>query len=237
LKLKARQGQKQRAAAAGAGCRYKHKLKPPAKQRGSARDTALGASTKAKLGLLLFLFPLSSFLLSSRSPHIPQLLSLCVLPVYRLLETEEERRGEEYTRYRSPVVHHLPPVLLATTTTTTTTTKMKSIHCLLLALLPAALAAPAPAPVQAAAAPHPMITARASLTDRTPTRVQERDIISSIAGLGTYLSSVLGTFPSYVASGVPNFFQDFPTGAAVESSLGISDSDLAATPTQVLNIP
>jgi hypothetical protein len=135
------------------------------------------------------------------------------------------------------VVHHLPPVLLATTTTTTTTTKMKSIHCLLLALLPAALAAPAPAPVQAAAAPHPMITARASLTDRTPTRVQERDIISSIAGLGTYLSSVLGTFPSYVASGVPNFFQDFPTGAAVESSLGISDSDLAATPTQVLNIP
>jgi len=130
------------------------------------------------------------------------------------------------------VVHHLPPVLLATTTT-----KMKSIHCLLLAALPAALAAPAPAPVQAAAAPHPMITARASLTDRTPTRVQERDIISSIAGLGTYLSSVLGTFPSYVASGVPNFFQDFPTGAAVESSLGISDSDLAATPTQVLNIP
>ena len=114
---------------------------------------------------------------------------------------------------------------------------MKSIQCLVLALLPAALAAPAPAPVQAAAAPHPMITARASLTDRTPTRVQERDIISSIAGLGSYLSSVLGTYPSYVASGVPNFFQDFPTGAAVESSLGISDSDLAATPTQVLNIP
>jgi len=114
---------------------------------------------------------------------------------------------------------------------------VSSIQYLLLALLPVAFAAPAPAPVQVVAAPHPMITARASLTDRTPTRVQERDIISSIEGLGSYLSSVLGTFPSYVASGVPNFFQDFPTGTAVESSLGISSNDLAAAPTQVLNIP
>lgn len=115
---------------------------------------------------------------------------------------------------------------------------MISIPHLLLALLPAvALAAPAPAPVAAAVPPHPMITARASLTDRTPTRVQQRNIVSSIEGLGSYVSSVLGTFPSYVASGVPNFFQDFPTGSAVASSLGISSSDLAATPTQVLNIP
>ncbi|KAF4637202.1 hypothetical protein G7Y89_g882 [Cudoniella acicularis] len=105
---------------------------------------------------------------------------------------------------------------------------------ILLGLLPVALAAPAADPVTEA---HPMITARATLTDRTPTKVQERDIISSIEGLGSYLSSVLGTFPSYVASGVPNFFQDFPTGTAVESSLGISSTDLAATPTQVLNLP
>lgn len=111
------------------------------------------------------------------------------------------------------------------------------IPLLLLALLPAlALAAPAPAPV-AVAAPHPMITPRALLTDRTPSRVEERDIISSIEGLGSYLSSVIGTYPSYIASGVPNFFQDFPTGSAVESSLGISDSDIAAIPTQVLIIP
>lgn len=112
-----------------------------------------------------------------------------------------------------------------------------SFESLLLALLPVALAAPAPAPAHVVRIAHPMITARASLTDRTPTRVQERDIVSSIEGLGSYLSSVLGTYPSYVASGVPNFFQDFPTGTAVESSLGISSSDLAATPTQVLNIP
>lgn len=106
----------------------------------------------------------------------------------------------------------------------------------LFALLPAAvLAIPAPAPVVDAA--HPMITARATLVDRTPTPVEQRDIVDSITGLGGYLSSLLGTFPSYVASGVPNFFQDFPTGSAVASSLGISSSDLAATPTQVLNIP
>ena len=116
---------------------------------------------------------------------------------------------------------------------------VRPIPSVLLALLPVALAAPAPAPAAiprpVTAVPHPMITARAELSDRA--ELQDRDIISSIAGLGSYLSSVVGTYPSYIASGVPNFFQGFPTGSAVESSLGISDSDLAATPTQVLNIP
>lgn len=117
-----------------------------------------------------------------------------------------------------------------------------SLSHVLLALLPIALAAPAPAPapIQVAVVPHPMITPAPSLTDRTPSKVR-RDIVSDaksdVEGLGTYLSSVLGTFPSYVASGVPNFFQGFPTGSAVESSLGINDDDLKATPTQVLNIP
>jgi hypothetical protein len=110
-----------------------------------------------------------------------------------------------------------------------------SVFNALLALLPVALAAPAPIPV--AVAPHPMITPPPTLVDRTPSRVQGRDVLSSIEGLETYLSGVLGSFPSYVASGVPNFFQDFPTGTAVQSTLGISSSDLAATPTQVLNIP
>jgi len=104
----------------------------------------------------------------------------------------------------------------------------------LLALVPLALAAPAPAPVAIPVPPHPMITARARLEDRN---LEKRDIFSTIKGAESYLTSVLGTFPSYVASGVPNFFQGFPTGGDVQSSLGISDSDLAATPTQVLNIP
>lgn len=87
------------------------------------------------------------------------------------------------------------------------------------------------------AVPHPMITAAPSLVELAPSKVQGRDIVSDIGGLGSYLSSVVGTYPSYIASGVPNFFQGFPTGTAVQSSLGLSDGDLAATPTQVLNIP
>jgi len=117
----------------------------------------------------------------------------------------------------------------------------------LLTLLPIALAAPAPAPIQVAAARHAMITPAPSLADRQAARIQ-RDIISDaksgfseatsdIAGFATYLSGAIGSFPSYVASGVPNFFQDFPTGSAVEKSLGISDGDLDAAPTQVLNVP
>lgn len=91
--------------------------------------------------------------------------------------------------------------------------------------------------IEAAIIPHPMITPAPSPVQRDATRVQNRGIVSDVEGVGSYLSSILGTFPSYVASGVPNFFQDFPTGTAVQSSLGISDSELAATPTQVLNIP
>ncbi|KAK1761235.1 phosphatidate phosphatase APP1 [Echria macrotheca] len=74
----------------------------------------------------------------------------------------------------------------------------------------------------------------------TPTAViiQQRAAVSEwdsyvgsiVSGLGTSVSS-------YIASGVPQFFQDLPTGTAVEKSLGISDSDLAAKPTQVLNLP
>ena len=36
---------------------------------------------------------------------------------------------------------------------------------------------------------------------------------------------------------MPNFFQDFPTGDKVQSELGIDDQQLAALPTQVLNVP
>jgi hypothetical protein len=107
-----------------------------------------------------------------------------------------------------------------------------------LALLPIALAVPAPTPLPAPVAiAHPLVTPGPSLTDRTPSRVQERDVIDSITGLGGYVASLVGSFPSYVASGVPQFFQDLPTGTAVQSSLSLSDNDLDALPTQVLNIP
>ena len=146
-------------------------------------------------------------------------------------------RFPDFARTKKEAAHRPPSIIV--------------MYLPLLALLPVVLAAPAPAPAPIAVpvavpGPHyPLITPPPSLTDRNLRNFQERGIVSSvvsdatsdIAGLGSYLSSAIGTFPSYIASGVPNFFQDFPTGSAVESSLGISDSDLAATPTQVLNVP
>ncbi|KAF2108346.1 hypothetical protein BDV96DRAFT_504686 [Lophiotrema nucula] len=69
-----------------------------------------------------------------------------------------------------------------------------------------------------------------------------RNIISDIAsGADNFvhsLGSVLGTdLPSYFISGIPGYFQDFPSGSDVASSLGINDDDLKATPTEVLNVP
>ncbi|KAI0830913.1 hypothetical protein F5Y06DRAFT_281832 [Hypoxylon sp. FL0890] len=85
---------------------------------------------------------------------------------------------------------------------------------------------------RAAPPPHPMITPAPDLRDR----VAQRDFDP-----GSYVNSVISNLgsdvSSYIASGVPQFFQDFPSGQAVESSLGINDTALAATPTQVLNIP
>ncbi|KAJ7103141.1 hypothetical protein B0H15DRAFT_196460 [Mycena belliarum] len=107
----------------------------------------------------------------------------------------------------------------------------------LLPLLSYASASPTPLPgatpvsANAAVRPPPQPTVfnsilgqRGLLDDAT------KDINSVLKGLGSAI-------PSYVASGVPNFFQDFPTGTAVQSSLGLSDSDVAALPTQVLNLP
>jgi hypothetical protein len=96
----------------------------------------------------------------------------------------------------------------------------------------------------------PLITASPVLNEATKTHLnlRQRDIISDIksdvqgiasdvqSDIGGILSS-LGNIPSYVASGVPNFFQDFPTGDKVVSSLGLDDDQLAALPTQALNIP
>lgn len=59
------------------------------------------------------------------------------------------------------------------------------------------------------------------------------DIQSDVDGV----LSDLGNVPSYVASGVPDYFQNLPTGDSVASSLGLSDEQLAAEPTQALNIP
>ncbi|KAL8794676.1 MAG: hypothetical protein Q9195_002751 [Heterodermia aff. obscurata] len=95
------------------------------------------------------------------------------------------------------------------------------------------------------AAEHPMITPSPSLQDPTRTVKLRRGVVSDIKShlsgaeskIAGYVGSELSGLPSYVASGVPNFFQNFPTGDAVKSSLGLDDSQIAALPTQVLNIP
>lgn len=43
--------------------------------------------------------------------------------------------------------------------------------------------------------------------------------------------------PSFFTEGIPNWFQDFPTGSEVLSKLGVGDDSLASKPTEVLNIP
>ena len=68
--------------------------------------------------------------------------------------------------------------------------------------------------------------------------ILKRDIFSDFKqDTGGFLSELRSKIPAYVASGVSNFFQDFPTGDKVRKSLGIDDSQVSALPTKVLNIP
>lgn len=84
---------------------------------------------------------------------------------------------------------------------------------------------------------QPLITPSPSSWDPTKTEKFRRGIISDIGNdIGGVLSELGSNIPSYVASGVPNFFQGFPTGDGVKSSLGIKDDEVAALPTQVLNL-
>lgn len=87
----------------------------------------------------------------------------------------------------------------------------------------------------------PLITPSPASWDPTKTYNRRRDILDDLKDkakeqIGDVLSQ-LGNIPSYVASGVPNFFQDFPGSDKVQSSLGIDDDQIAALPTQVLNVP
>lgn len=70
----------------------------------------------------------------------------------------------------------------------------------------------------------------------------KRGLVSDLTSdLDSYVNSIfsdLGTaIPSYVSNGLLPNLENLPTGSAVASSVGVSSSDLATTPTQVLNIP
>ncbi|KZF20064.1 hypothetical protein L228DRAFT_254208 [Xylona heveae TC161] len=89
------------------------------------------------------------------------------------------------------------------------------------------------------ASPAPLPAVTPSPTDNNPTQTyQRRGIISNVeSDINSVLSSLGSNIPSYVADGVANFFQDFPSGSAVQSSLGLNDQQVAALPTNVLNLP
>lgn len=114
------------------------------------------------------------------------------------------------------------------------------LRLLVLAALPALIdASPAPTPRNDVVARAPAPTPGTPVHwDPTRTYKDRRDIIDSVkSDVDGVLSRLGSDIPSYVASGIPNFFQDFPTGDSVISSLGLEDSQLAALPTQALNIP
>ncbi len=111
----------------------------------------------------------------------------------------------------------------------------------LLSVLANASPTPAPTPVvideAARVAPRePAITPALSRIELYRAYIERRGIISDLtAGVDSILSE-LGNVPSYVASGVDPFFQNYPTGTKVQSSLSLDNSQVSAIPTQVLNI-
>ncbi|EDU44766.1 conserved hypothetical protein [Pyrenophora tritici-repentis Pt-1C-BFP] len=103
--------------------------------------------------------------------------------------------------------------------------------------VPEPTVAPAKVVIQA-----PVVTPAAIRFHGRHSYVQKRNIIDDIqSGADKYvksIGSVLGTdLPSFFTEGIPGWFEGLPTGSQVLSSLGINDGDLAAQPTQVLNIP
>lgn len=107
-----------------------------------------------------------------------------------------------------------------------------------LGLVPAVIALPAAAPVA-----EPTVYRAVAVKAPEPTELvalEQRDIIDSVEsyvdGLVTRVESKIS---KWVNSGILDYPNGFPTGDAVKESLGISDDDdeLAAQPTQVLNLP
>jgi hypothetical protein len=121
---------------------------------------------------------------------------------------------------------------------------MPSATWLLSSALLAAFAAASPAPTPVVVG-HPMITAAASLQD-----IQRRQILDSLTSkLGSAASNIESAAAGQIKSVISGFGSDLPTGltslvgsgalplavptgSAVQSSLGLSDEDADALPTQ-----
>ena len=120
---------------------------------------------------------------------------------------------------------------------------MDVVALLLIASVRTAIAFPAE-PTHVAAAEVPLITPAPTpaLNSYGSHQAGRRDIFDSLTSqLDSYVGGVfseLGSaIPSYVSNGLLPGLQGLPTGSQVMSSAGVKSSDLAASPTQVLNIP
>ncbi|KAL8685724.1 MAG: hypothetical protein Q9224_005700 [Gallowayella concinna] len=113
-----------------------------------------------------------------------------------------------------------------------------TFSAILLALIPLTSAYAILDQRPAVAAPvNPLITPSPTVENGV-TRTVKRGIIDDLKDNANSILSDLGSaIPSYVASGVPNFFQDFPVGKDVRKELGVTDEQVDALPTSVLNIP
>ena len=141
----------------------------------------------------------------------------------------------------------LPKPCDCSPSTIVTTLKMTLLSSLpfILAFLSLTVANAVPRDLQDVLQPNtvaqdpPLITPAPASPNWLPTKtIKRRGIISDItADTNSILSDLGSDIPSFVASGIPNFFQDFPTGDKVRSSLGLDDDQVKALPTQVLNIP
>lgn len=88
---------------------------------------------------------------------------------------------------------------------------------------------------------HVLGAARPAITPAPSLEARDRALAERAFDPGSYINSVISDLgsgvSSYIASGVPQFFQDFPIGGDVEKALDIDDDDLKPIPTQALNIP
>lgn len=115
---------------------------------------------------------------------------------------------------------------------------LRGLPVSLICLLLGSNALAAPGASDAAYAEYPLITAAPTVKRPTKTLKSRRGVFSDLeSDVKSELAALGSNIPSYVASGIPNFFQDFPTGDKVQSSLGLDDDQVKALPTQVLNIP
>jgi hypothetical protein len=78
--------------------------------------------------------------------------------------------------------------------------------------------------------------------DATTTRLVPRGIISKIESkienlYSSKLAELGQAIPSLLANGIPEILHHMPHGSAIESSLGLQPTQIAALPTQVLNLP